>query len=112
MKICPNHQNYKVPLIWTFAFPHKEYWCPYCGYTVGMLGIGDSINVTKAVTKRLSLYEKFSVDFIHATGVLSCCETTWKGERIKPQDLPKKEKQRLAKIRENWKYKIKLEKTK
>ena len=40
MKICDRHDEYEVPLIWTFAFSGCEYWCPYCGNKGGMMGTG------------------------------------------------------------------------
>ena len=45
IKICENHKEV-VPLIWTFKFYGAEYWCPYCGYTCGMLGAGKNVPVT------------------------------------------------------------------
>ena len=44
IKICGRHEK-KVPLIWTFKFPGAEYWCPYCGYTSGMLGAGINVKI-------------------------------------------------------------------
>ena len=36
----------KTPLIWTFKFHGKEFWCPRCGYTSGMFGAGRNIPST------------------------------------------------------------------
>ena len=34
-KTCPNHREYVVTLIMTFAFPGAEFWCPYCNCQTG-----------------------------------------------------------------------------
>ena len=110
MRICSYHQDYETPLIWTYAFRGAEYWCPYCGFSGGMLGSGDAIEETEELKKRLEIYEKLSEDYLHAHGTTYCIETMWKGERVKLGDLPEEEKQRLAKIREEgWKLNIKAE---
>lgn len=104
--ICKGHQEYQVPLIWTFAFNGYEWWCPFCGAKGGMLGTGKEVEKTKVLDGRLKKYEELSKDYLHAMGVLSCAETKYNGKWIKPEDLPKGEKKRLAKIREKWKYQI------
>ena len=100
MKICSNHQDYKVPLIWTFAWNGSEYWCPYCDCHEGMLGAGERVEETEELKKRLEFYEKVTKEYLHATGVKVCASTLWKGEQTKPEDLPEEEKERLKKIRE------------
>ena len=37
--VCDTHDT-DVQLIWTFSFPYKEFWCPACGATYGMMGAG------------------------------------------------------------------------
>ena len=108
IKICENHPEFEVPLIWTFAFNGAEYWCPYCGQNSGMLGAGEDIEETPELKERLKIYKKYSKKFLHANAILVCAETKYKGEWIKPKDLPRKEIDRLAKIREDWKYEVKL----
>ena len=46
--ICPSHKK-EIPLIWTFAFPGAEYWCPHCGYTCGMFGNNKGISATDSL---------------------------------------------------------------
>lgn len=108
IRICPRHQHYKVPLIWTFAFPYKEYWCPYCGYTHGMLGAGIEVDWDYRLENKLERYKKFSKAFLHATSLTCCARTRYKREWILPNALPKKSKQYYARVRKNWKYKVKL----
>ena len=112
MKICSNHQNYKVPLIWTFAWNHHEYWCPYCGCHEGMLGAGVDVKETAVLKKRGELYEKATREYRHAIGVLVCASTEWKGEQVKPEDLPEEEKNRLVEVRKTWKLNKKAEELK
>ena len=107
MKICSNHGDYEVPLIYTFAWNHFEYWCPYCDAHEGMLGAGEDVEDTKELEKRKQLYEKATEEFRNARSTLICSETVWKGKRIKPIELPQEEIERLRKI--TWKRNIKIE---
>jgi len=106
--ICEDHQDFKVPLISTFAFNGCEWWCPYCGKKGGMLGTGEEVKETPVLKQRLKKYEEFSKEYLHSIGVLNCSETKYRGAWIKPEFLPESEKKRLDKIRKKWKYKVKL----
>ena len=106
IKICSNHQHYRTPLIWTFAFPYKEYWCPYCGLTGGMFGTGEDVNQTLVLIKRLKIYEKSTKEYLHAQSCTYAVGIKWRGKTIHPDKLPDKEKKRLHNIRGNgWRYK-------
>ena len=109
IKICARHQDYQVPLIWTFSFPGAEYWCPYCGFRGGMFGSGMDFDETSELIKRKETYEKSSKEYLHAQGVTCCSKTKWKGKYIKPGDLPQEEKDRLEKIRDEHKYEVPIE---
>ncbi len=110
MKICFSHRNYEVPLIYTYSWAYNEYWCPYCDMHEGMMGAGVDVTKTKELEDRLKLYKKATEEYMHAVGVSACSGTTWKGEMIKPEDLPDEEKERLKKIREKgWKLNMKIE---
>lgn len=109
IRVCKHHPEYIVPLIWTFAFPGAEYWCPYCGVKGGMLGTGISVDVTPELIEAEKRYEEFSSEFLHANGIKVCYTTNWMGEQIDPNDLPQEEKDRLKSIIENWQYEVKLE---
>ena len=110
MKICSNHPNYQVPLIYTYSWAYNEYWCPYCGCLEGMLGAGENVYETEELKKRLELYEKATDDYRHAMGVRICVSTMWKGEQTKPEDLPEEEKKRLSDLREKgWELNTKIE---
>lgn len=109
IKICKEHQDYKTPLIWTFAFIGAEYWCAYCGFTGGMLGSGIMIKETPILLKRKKSYEKSTGEYLHANGITYCSKTKWKGELINPEELPQEEKDRLKKIREEFLYKVEVE---
>ncbi len=110
ISICSGHQEYQVPMIWTFAFPGAELWCPYCGHGTGS-PFGDDVEVayTDLLGDRQKAYKKFTEEFLDAVSTLSCSQTEWKGEMIAPIDLPDEEKVRLKEISENWKYKIVVE---
>ena len=109
IKICDNHSGYEVPLIWTFAFMGCEYWCPYCGFKGGMLGSGHDVEITDKLKIRLEKYKKFSNLYLNAKKNFVCYKTEWMGKYLKPSDLPEKEKNRLRKIIDDWKYHIKIE---
>ena len=110
MKICSSHRDYEVPLIWTYSWAYNEYWCPYCDIHEGALGAGEEVPETKELKDRLELYKKATKEYRHAIGVSVCSGTKWKGEIIKPENLPDEEKLRLKKIREEgWKLNMKIE---
>ena len=109
IKICARHQDYQVPLIYTFAFIHAEYWCPYCGFSGGMFGSGIMVNESPKLIKRKKAYEESTKEYCYAQGTTYCSETKWKGKFIKPEELPQEEKERLAKIREEYKHEVKIE---
>jgi hypothetical protein len=109
MKICSNHQDYQVPLIYTYAWNYYEYWCPYCGAHEELLGAGENVEDTLKLKDREKIYKKASEEVLGARSTLICSETTWEGKRIKPSELPKEEIERLRKLTETWKYNIKAE---
>lgn len=102
--ICPNHQDYQVPLIATFAFRGAECWCPHCGYTTGMFGNYEEVESTPELEERAKKFEKISKDFLYAMRVRSCRKMTWQGEMITPDELPQEEKDRIEKIKKEWEY--------
>ena len=75
-----------------------------------MMGAGEDVGETKELKKRFQLYKKATQEFRGARGTLICSETKWKGEWIKPSDLPKEEIERLQKIvKIGWKLNVKIE---
>jgi len=56
IKVCMCDE--KTPLIWTFKFNGKEYWCPSCGYTSGMFGAGIDIKSTPELKKSKKDWEE------------------------------------------------------
>lgn len=109
IKICPDHQDYQVPLILAFSFPGSEYWCPYCGHNYGMLGAGDDIEETLELKERAKLFKDYASKYLHAQRTICCAMTKWKGKAIKPEYLPREEKERLKQIRADYSYKQRIE---
>ena len=109
--ICESHQrDYPTPLIYTFAFIHCEYWCPYCGNKHGMFDGGKDVPWTQELQDRHDKYKFHYQEYLHASVVSYSSGTMWKGERIHPKDLPDDEKSRLKTIRQTaWKENIKIE---
>ena len=105
VKCCYRHDE-NVQLIWTFAFPGAEYWCPYCGYTAGMLGAGETRELTFAQRREMIKWRSVGQEYLNARATFSCDTLLWEGERIKPEDLPEAEKIRLQKIIDQWEYPI------
>ena len=108
MKICSKHNDYPVPLIFTFSWNYSEYWCPYCDSHIGLMDSGADGQKDEELEKRAKLYEKATEDYVHSMGVVVCSSTKWEGVQTKPEDLPQEEKDRLAKLR-NWKLNVKAE---
>jgi hypothetical protein len=69
IRVCGNHPDYRVPLIWTFKFDHKEFWCPYCGYTAGMFGAGEIIVTNADINARGKKYAEAVHDFLSSDDV-------------------------------------------
>ena len=107
MKICSNHRDYEVPLIYTYAWNYNEYWCSYCGCHEGMMGAGENVEDTPELKKRGELYKKATKEYLNARCTLICSETKWKGKRIKPSELPEEEIKRLRKF--TWELNKKIE---
>lgn len=103
IKICDRHEK-QVPLIWTFAFPGCEYWCPYCGFSGGMLGSGIDVANTDELVAEAKRWKRKARNYLHAMAVTCCSETLFEGKWVKPSLLPEKEKQKLENIRKKWKY--------
>ena len=68
IKICGNHQEYQVPLIWTFKFHGAEFWCPYCGYVSGMFGAGINVTETEELKERLAKFEEATIPYLSDRG--------------------------------------------
>lgn len=109
IKICEYHQDYQVPLIWTFAFRGVEYWCPYCGNKSGMLGAGVSVDMTETLKRRLEEYKEKAEQFLFAQLRTCAIETEHEGAMIRPADLPDSVKEADVKIRTSWKYYQKID---
>ena len=76
VRVCSDHQDYQVPLLWTFAFPGAEYWCPYCGHIHGMLGAGTIVLGNQDILERGHKYKEMSKDFLISYGTENQLE--WK----------------------------------
>jgi len=108
IKVCGCEIDYQVPLIWTFAFIGAEYWCPFCGSSVGMMGAGEDVPITKELVERSKKYKEFSKEYLKAKSTKVCSSLVFDGKRISPDRLPDKEKERIDKVIEAWKYDVKL----
>lgn len=100
--ICPNDHERAVPLIFTFAFPGCEYWCPVCGHASGMLGAGPRVAATPALIERRDKYEQQAAEYLHARSTLVCDSLLWEGKRIKPTELPREVMDRNQRIVREW----------
>lgn len=63
MKVCSCHEE-QVPLIWTFKFDGKEYWCPACGYTSGMFGAGENVPQTPELLASLKEWTEKALPYL------------------------------------------------
>jgi hypothetical protein len=101
---CCNQHEENVQLVWTFAFPGAEYWCPFCGYTSGMMGAGEYRELTFAERREMVKYRHIGDEYLSARSAACCSELKWEGKWIKPDDLPDHEKERIQKVIDEWKY--------
>lgn len=91
MRICPEHLEYPVPMIFTFAFRYTENWCPYCDLRAGMLGDGISVEETPELKERHEAYKKMVDPYLHARSALECSRLEYprgSGTWITPAELP------------------------
>ena len=103
IKICDCHDE-QIPLIFTFAFNGREYWCPHCGYGAGMFGAGVDVPSTPKLEKLLEELKEKSKAFLQAKGRQVCVELEYKGKRIKPTQLPEHEKEKDRETIRKWEY--------
>ena len=108
IKVCGCDDSYQVPIIFTFVFPHAEYWCPLCGSNMGIMGAGEDVPSTKKLADRKEKYNKLSKEYLYAKSTKSCVSMVFNGKRIKPSELPIKEVKRVDKIINQWKYGVKV----
>lgn len=102
MNMC-NCGNKSTPLIFTFAFPGAEYWCPYCGGLFDIFGSGHKVEKTPELEKELTELTKSVKEYLSAKSTFCCESLMYEGERIKPRDLPKHEIERRQNIIKNFK---------
>jgi len=103
--ICKKHPEYEVPLIFTFAFPGKDYWCAFCGETDEMFG-GRRVERSQELDRRLETYSaawsgKFN--YLHGVGAnYSVARMTWKGRLVRLEDLPVKVIEAFEALSRSW----------
>ncbi len=112
IKICSSHSDYKVPLIWTFAFNGSEYWCPYCGCQEGMMGAGKDVPFTEALYGRLAIYKEHSEAFIDANSALVCSGMALEKRELdrRKEKIPPEIKLKYVEMAKSWEYKTKATK--
>lgn len=104
MIICEGHQERPTPMIYTFAFPRCEYWCPYCGERGGEFGTGKCVEETPELKATAEQDVVNSKEYLHAVATQSCQNLEFEGRNISPDSLPAAEKMRLLRIRLAWCY--------
>lgn len=104
--VCSYHKDRELtPLIWTFAFPYKEWRCPACGRTYGMMGTDDAIK-TLTLAKRHRRYIENTKWFIRSVSTLNCSAMMIKGKKVNRDDIPDSMIKYHTKRKEKYKYKI------
>lgn len=66
IRVCSNHAERLTPLIWTFAFPFCEWWCPHCGDIGAMFGTGRLVDSDAELVKRADEDKARSKEFLRA----------------------------------------------
>lgn len=103
--VCDHHDT-DTQLIWTFSFPYKEFWCPACGATYGMMGAGRDAKWNWRIHNQYVKDLERSKLFFHANGVLVCSYFRHKGKDIKPEDMSKKLRKYYERESKKWTYRL------
>ena len=94
--VCDSHDT-DTQLIWTFAFDYKEFWCPACGATYGMMGAG------RNVKWNWRIHNQYVKDLKNSRKFLIACSTL---EGKKPDEMPGKLREYYERGRKKWKYRL------
>jgi len=103
--VCKYH-NTDTQLIWTFAFQYKEFWCPACGATYGMMGAGRNAKWNWRIHNQYVKDIKNSRKFLDANSTLNCTYFMYKGQKIKPAEMPRKLRKYFECESKKWKYRL------
>ncbi len=104
IRVCPEHKK-QVPLIFTFAFPGANYWCPHCGNTMRVPTKDCEKELTETLQKRREANLENTKEFLKAAQMLNSKKPILFGGRsIKPEDLPETEKKRLQEVVDGYEY--------
>lgn len=85
------NQEITICEISTFAFMGAEYWCPFCGNTVGIFG-GENVPLTPELKNEAKVWKAKSKLFLQAYSRKTCQSFLFKGKRITYAELPESEK--------------------
>lgn len=110
ISVCPEHQDYQVPMISTMAFPGAELWCPYCGHDTGC-PFGDDLElpITPELKKRYMWYKSKSRKYIRAIASRSCSLFKLsKTQTVKPEDIPQEMQAKFQQEIDKYKFEIKM----
>lgn len=64
IRCCANHTDYPTPVIFTFKFKYKEYWCPHCGAKYEFFDGFKYLKKTTILEERLRLFEDISNEYL------------------------------------------------
>lgn len=65
INICHRDHENEVPLIFTFAFPGAEFWCPVCGFKCGMFGVIEMVPATEKLDKLEIAYRDRATPYLN-----------------------------------------------
>lgn len=105
INVCPNHSEYLVPMISTFAFNGAEHWCPFCGEKLGMFSTGKAER-TPELIERLRIYKAHWKQYLNAVGTLSCSSMEYKGRTVQREDLPEEFINEQLVLAETWESEV------
>lgn len=110
IRVCTEHKK-QVPLIFTMAFPGFNYWCPECGITLKAPDDKSKVPLTATLTKRRDDNLEKTKEFLQASNVMNTDKRIMFGAmRVKKEDLPQSETDRLQKIVDEYEYPLKKKK--
>jgi hypothetical protein len=102
IKAC---EDCRVPLIFTFSFVGKEWWCANCGRVETYFNGQPYIKKTKKVESMLNKMKKENSNYLRAEGILNggAYATEYKGKKVEIKDLPESFIRKLKKDLKLWK---------
>ena len=103
IKVCDSTVHGKqIPLLWTFAFPGCEYWCPVCSIAGGMFGTGKWVKSTPILEQRLDTLKGLTNEYLKARGTLVADRIEVEGKMLSREEVPPEVYEKARAVVDAW----------